>query len=83
MEMTKIETDDDEEEGFTILPHLCHFHLFNLASELAHKFYAWIALAAHGAYYSAVYLEGHGFYSAMGLVMLLVVFAGLCIGAKE
>ena len=46
----------------------------------SHKLYHTVHVAAHCAYFVAVYVEGHGFYAFMGGALFIITIAGIWSG---
>lgn len=62
-------------------PH--HLNLHDIEQWLqaqSHKLYHSVHVAAHCAYFCAVYVEGHGFYAFMGGALFIITIAGIWSG---
>lgn len=79
--MTHLES---EEESDLVPEHFLHDLSHDFVHKLLHeawgKIYNYAHIVAHGAYFAAVYLEGHGVYSLCGGALFILLVWGVLGG---
>jgi hypothetical protein len=80
-------TEEDESEGegealdlAQFFHSLDHDYFHDLLHRGAQKIFHYAHVVAHGCYFAAVYLEGHGFYSLCGGALFILLVWGLLGG---